>query len=79
MGRTRMPGVFISSRNCDRPACFSASGRVRTSAIIRWQSRAWVVQIFWPLMRQPPATCVARVRTEARSEPAPGSLMPMHV
>ena len=35
---------------------------------------AFVVQIFCPSSRQPPATRVARVRTFARSEPASGSL-----
>ena len=34
---------------------------------------AAVVQIFWPVIRQPPSTLVALVVRPARSEPAPGS------
>jgi hypothetical protein len=36
-----------------------------------------VVQIFDPLMTQPPSTFTPLVRTAARSEPDSGSLMPM--
>ncbi len=42
-----------------------------------WQWCALVVQIFWPLSTKPWSLGVARVRTLARSEPEPGSLMPM--
>ena len=31
------------------------------------------LQTFWPSIRQPVAVCSARVRTPARSDPAPGS------
>lgn len=37
---------------------------------------AWVVQILWPLTSQPPSVRSAVVFTEARSDPASGSLMP---
>ena len=42
-----------------------------------WQRWALLVQILVPSISQPPATLVARVRIEARSEPESGSLMPM--
>ena len=38
---------------------------------------AAVVQILRPLITQPPSDGVALARTEARSEPASGSLMPI--
>src|SRR5579875_2400356 len=41
-------------------------------------SRASEVQIFWPLIRQPPSVRSARVVRPARSEPAPGSLNSWH-
>nr|WP_235947942.1 hypothetical protein [Candidatus Frankia alpina] len=41
-------------------------------------SCARLVQIFWPLMRQPPSTFVALVRSEARSEPESGSEKSWH-
>ena len=56
------------------PSCFGASGSVRTSANIQSASRAFDVQIFWPFTTQVSPSSIARVRSEARSLPAPGSL-----
>jgi len=39
---------------------------------------AYEVQIFWPLMRQCGPCRSARVRSDARSEPASGSEKPWH-
>ncbi len=36
------------------------------------------VHTFWPLSRQPPSTLTARVRSDARSEPEPGSEKSWH-
>ncbi|CKU43709.1 Uncharacterised protein [Mycobacterium tuberculosis] len=35
------------------------------------------MKVFEPLMRKPPPSFSARVRTPCRSEPAPGSVMAM--
>ena len=48
------------------PACFGASGSVRTVASPCVAVSANVVQIFWPLTSQPPATRVAFVCSDAR-------------
>ncbi|MCY1516579.1 hypothetical protein D9M68_512160 [compost metagenome] len=55
------------------PACFAAPGSVRTRQKIMSATCAVEVQIFWPLMTKSPPSSVARVCSEARSEPAPGS------
>ena len=55
------------------PRCFGASGSVRAS--MKSQS-AWCapeVQIFWPLTTYSSPSRMARVCSDARSEPAPGS------
>ena len=60
------------------PRCFGASGSVRTSAIPHRAYCAYDVHTFWPESVQPPSTGVARVASDARSEPAPGSLKSWH-
>ena len=55
------------------PLCFGALGSVLASSAPHWENCAAVVQIFCPVMRQPPSTLVALVVRLARSEPAPGS------
>ena len=60
------------------PACFEASGSVRAS---RMQYLAYIAiddQIFWPLTTYVSPLRSARVRSEARSDPAPGSEKPWH-
>ena len=56
------------------PLCFGAArvGAGQQRAPLRSTARP-VVQIFWPVMRQPPSTLVALVDRLARSDPAPGS------
>ena len=56
------------------PSCLGLSGSVRTRANIQSDSRALEVQIFWPLTTHESPSSTARVRSEARSLPAPGSL-----
>ena len=55
------------------PACFGASGSVRTSANIIWDLSAVLVQIFCPEIRKSSPSTSARVWRLARSLPAPGS------
>ena len=60
------------------PLCCGASGSVRARQIAKSVSCASDVHTFWPVSRQPPSTRTARVRSAARSEPAPGSLNSWH-
>ena len=55
------------------PRCLGASGSVRTSANIMFESCAPEVQIFCPLITKSSPSRTARVCSEARSEPEPGS------
>src|ERR1700730_1988096 len=55
------------------PLCLGALGSVLASSAPHCENCAAVVQIFCPLMRQPPSTLVALVLRPARSDPAPGS------
>ena len=77
IGFTVTPGVSIGMTNCDRPACRSLPASLLTSAIMKWLTCAPVVQTFWPLMTHSSPSRRADVRTEARSDPEPGSLRPM--
>jgi hypothetical protein len=79
IGVTVVPGVEKSIISWLRPACRSRSsgGEVRHSTIAWWDLCAPPVQIFVPLTRHPPPTRSAPVRTEARSEPLSGSLIPI--
>ena len=60
------------------PRCFGASGLVRARQIA--QSARWAsdVHTFWPESSQPPSVRDALVESDARSEPAPGSLNIWH-
>ena len=73
MGRTRTPGVRMSSSRKLMPSCFFAAGSVRTSANMWVASCASVVQIFWPVMTNSSPSSSARVLRLARSDPALGS------
>ena len=75
-GRTVMPGAFMSIRMYEMPRCFGASGSVRTRQNIRSAYCAPEVQIFCPLTTNWSPTSSARVRSDARSEPEPGSEYP---
>ena len=56
------------------PACFGTSGSVRHRQNMKSESTAPVVQIFWPLITHSSPTSSARVESDARSLPEPGSL-----
>src|SRR5581483_4240692 len=57
---------------------FGALGSVLASSAPHFENWAAVVQIFCPLIRQPPSVLVALVLSPARSEPAPGSEKSSH-
>ena len=69
-----MPGLSIGTNRKLIPSCFLALLSVRTSMKIQFASFANVVQIFWPLTIQCSPSSTASVRSDARSEPALGSL-----
>ena len=49
IGRTVMPGVFMSISRKEMPSCFLAAGSVRHRQKIQSAYCASVVQVFWPL------------------------------
>ena len=55
------------------PRCLDASGSVRHSTKIQLAVCASLVQIFWPLITHSSPSRVARVDSDARSEPESGS------
>src|SRR3954452_5074377 len=78
IGRTVMPGVFMSNRMNEMPSCAFADGSVRHRQNIQSAYCASVVQIFWPLMMYLSPLRSALVRSDARSDPEPGSEKPWH-
>ena len=74
MGRTVMPGLFMSMSRKLMPVCGLPSLLVRTRQKI--QSPYWprVVQAFWPFTMYLSPRRSARVFSDARSDPEPGSL-----
>jgi 3-ketosteroid 9alpha-monooxygenase subunit B len=52
-----------------------AGGRL---VVVHWLDSLLGMHTFWPVSRQPPSAGSARVRSEARSEPASGSLNSWH-
>ena len=73
-----MPGLFIATRKYVRPLCFGTLASVRARQIAQSACRASEVHTFCPVRRQPPSVRSALVRSEARSEPASGSLKSWH-
>ncbi len=60
------------------PWCLGTSGSVRASRTAKSARSAHVVQIFWPVITQSSPSRSARVDSEARSLPDPGSLNSWH-
>ncbi len=60
------------------PRCFGASGSVRASMNIQFAFCAPEVQILEPLITYSSPSRTARVCSDARSEPEPGSEKPWH-
>ena len=73
IGRTETPGDSMSISRKLIPLCFAASGSVRTRRNIQSALSAYDVQTFCPLTTKTSPSRTARVRSEARSDPAPGS------
>ncbi len=60
------------------PACLRTEVSVRTSRAHHCDRCAQLVQIFWPETTNSSPSATARVRSDARSEPAFGSENPWH-
>ena len=68
------PGAANGTRNAVRPWCFGTSKSVRVMARPQSAKRAPDVHTFWPFRTHSSPSRTARVVSEARSEPAEGSL-----
>ncbi len=68
----------MGTTNAVMPACRSALGSVRASSKPISAQWASVLQIFWPVTMNASPSGSARVRNEARSLPASGSLKSWH-
>ena len=79
-GRTVTPGVSRSTKNAVMASWFGVSASpVRVSRMHRVAYCAKLVHTFWPLMiHSIAAVCTARVVSDARSLPEPGSEKPWH-
>ena len=77
-GRISIPELFISTRKYVSPLCFGTVASVRARQMAQSAFLASDVQTFWPVRSQPPSARSALVRSEARSEPASGSLKSWH-
>jgi hypothetical protein len=77
-GRTSTPGWSMSRISHVMPWWRGPSGSVRTSSS-QW-SATWarVLHTFWPVTTYSSPSRTARVRSDARSEPASGSEKPWH-
>ena len=71
-----IPGLFISTNKQLIPLCLGASTSVRARSKHQWALWALLVQIFEPLTTNSSPSCTARVDSEARSLPEPGSEKP---
>ena len=76
IGRTSIAGSDIGTRKIVRPCCFFSPLDVRASRKHQSAMVAYDVQIFCPETNQPSPSRRAAVCSEARSEPALGSLNP---
>ena len=74
IGRTVTPGDFMSISRNEMPVCGLPSVEVRTRQKIHSPYCPSVVHVFWPLTTYLSPSRTARVFTDARSEPDPGSL-----
>jgi hypothetical protein len=79
----RMPGAGkglpgtprgLSARSSEMPRAPGTSASVRTSMVMRSLREAWVIQVLAPVMRNTSPSRTARVLSDARSDPEPGSV-----
>jgi len=74
------PGVPSSTAMSEIPVYGgSAFASVLAATSTRSQSRPLLMNVFWPLMMYASPSFTAVVRMDARSDPAPGSVMAMAV
>ncbi len=73
-GRISMPGARMLTMKPVRPLCLGRSGSVRQMISPMSEYCAPDVHTFWPVMTHSSPSRSALVCSEARSEPAPGSL-----
>src|SRR6266481_345990 len=78
IGLVETPGLSMSNNRKLMPSCLGASGSVRTRQKIQSALSAYEVQILEPLTTNWSPLSSARVCSEARSEPEPGSEYPWH-
>ncbi len=75
-GRQVTPSLSVGISSTLMPLCLGASGSVRTKVSSTSESCAPEVHTFCPLTTKWSPSRTARVRSPARSDPAPGSLIP---
>ena len=78
IGRMSMPGVSIGQMKYEMPLCFGASGLVRAMRMPNFENCAPDVHTFWPFTTHSSPSRTARVVSDAKSLPAPGSLNSWH-
>ena len=78
MGRISMPGASMGQTKYEMPSCFGACGSVRAMRMPSCECWASDVQIFWPFTTHSSPSRSARVPSDARSDPEPGSLNSWH-
>src|ERR1700683_1525620 len=76
IGLVETPALSISNSTKLMPSCLGTLVLVRTRQKIQSAWSAYEVQIFEPLTIKSSPLSSARVRSDARSEPAPGSEYP---
>jgi hypothetical protein len=77
IGVTEKPGASVGTRIIEMPLCLGASGSVRAASQIHSASCAALVNTLFPLITYCSPSRTARVRSDARSVPASGSLYPI--
>jgi hypothetical protein len=79
IGRTSRPGERMSTISIEMPRWRGPSSSVRASTPHQRAYWPHETQVFWPLNTKSPSSFTrARVRSDARSEPASGSEKPWH-
>ena len=77
IGRTVTPGASMGQTKYEMPRVWARPDR-STMRIPKRASWASEVQVFWPVTTHSSPSRTAQVVSDARSEPAPGSLKSWH-
>ena len=75
-GRTSTPGKVMSTKMHVMPLCFGTLRSVRTSSSHQFARCPKVFHVFCPLITHVSPSSTAEALSDARSEPASGSLNP---